>query len=126
MINPYDEFLYHHSATCSHGLQRFLDRNPHYWCFVPQRIADAEREDKEYVAPPTSVPPTETTTGKPMLFASVLVDQYRKEEDAKRLMRQIPPPPTGYRFSHRQYDEQRQFFIERKERRDAPVDHVDL
>ena len=50
MANKYDRLLYHHSARCRYGLQRFLDKNPSYWCFIPQLSSDVKVNNDAYFA----------------------------------------------------------------------------
>lgn len=135
MIDSHDQLLYHHSAVCRHGLQRFLNQNSKYWCFVPQTTADAQADNQRYQQ--TKKKPkanddhddeqaTSTTSKQPMLFASILADRHRTKEESSRFVRDIPQPPSGYEFSERQCDEQFQFFFERKETQVAPADYIDL
>ena len=141
--NPYDQLLYYHSAVCHHGLQRFLNRNPIYWCFVPQSSAEVKLDDEYYYSnmkqnkdnQSTTVntfnivkdsPKATTTSKKPFLFAPLLVDINRTTEETNRFIHNIPKPPNGYEFSQRQFDEQFQLFFDRKENQVAPSDYVDL
>ncbi|CAF3939104.1 unnamed protein product, partial [Rotaria sp. Silwood1] len=43
--------LYQHSAHCPSAIQWFLDENPDYWCFITQRMTEAEeqKEEKELI-----------------------------------------------------------------------------
>ena len=50
MANKYDRLLYQHSARCRYGLQRFLDKNPSYWCFIPQLSSDVMVNNDAYFA----------------------------------------------------------------------------
>ena len=47
-----DMKLYRHSAHCPSAIQWFLDENPDYWPFVPQKMTEAEEqeEDKDLVS----------------------------------------------------------------------------
>ena len=141
--NPYDQLLYYHSAVCHHGLQRFLNRNPIYWCFVPQSSAEVKLDNDEYYLnmkknkdnQSTTVntfnvvkdsPKATTTSKSPFLFAPLLVDINRTTEETNRFVHNIPKPPNGYQFSQRQFDEQFLFFFDRKENQVGPSDYVDL
>ena len=145
--NQYDLLLYQHSARCSSGLQRFLGKNPIYWCFIPQLSQDvkvdndiyfAAKKNKStttYVYPTTVNPfgdmtiPTEqssASSGKPMFFAAVVADLTRSKEETQELVRHLPDPPRGYEFSHRQREEQTQFFQMKKDNCVFRSDFVDL
>ena len=52
---------------------------------------------------------------RPMLFEAVMKNTSRSEEECIWLVKGVPPPPTGFRFSRRQIDEQMNFFEYRKE-----------
>ncbi|CAF4680941.1 unnamed protein product, partial [Rotaria sp. Silwood2] len=39
--------LYQHSCRCSVAMQCFLDENPDYWPFIPQRISEYEEQQQE-------------------------------------------------------------------------------
>ncbi|CAF2889417.1 unnamed protein product [Rotaria sp. Silwood2] len=39
--------LYQHSCRCSVAMQCFLDENPDYWSFIPQRISEYEEQQQE-------------------------------------------------------------------------------
>lgn len=147
--NQYDLLLYQHSARCSSGLQRFLGKNPSYWCFIPQLNQDVKvdndiyftakkNKSNTYVYPTTVNPfgdmpiPTEqssassSSSGKPMFFAAVVADLTRTKEETQELVRHLPDPPLGYDFSHRQREEQAQFFQMKKENCVFRSDFVDL
>lgn len=80
--------LYEHFAHCSNVLQLFLQHNPEYWCFIPQKIDDVKYED---------------------LYHSTSLK--KEDDDQKESSTTISqPPPPGFTFSKRQQDEQRQFF----------------
>ena len=40
--------LYEHSVRCPVALQRFLARNPNYWCFIPMLEDEARKEGDIY------------------------------------------------------------------------------
>ncbi|CAF2935916.1 unnamed protein product, partial [Rotaria sp. Silwood2] len=152
LANPYDQCLYHHSSRCQSGLQRFLDRNPVYWCFVPQtcgrvsldneqfwdakkKMKDQKNRTSAFTADLT-VPMEEhnrslsissaTGSSKSMFFEAIVVDMKRTQEDAQRLIRDLPGPPKGYDFSLQQRQEQFDFFREKREQRVVPSDYVHL
>ena len=39
--------LYQHLCRCSIAMQCFLNENPDYWIFIPQRISIQEEQDQE-------------------------------------------------------------------------------
>ncbi|CAF5003574.1 unnamed protein product [Rotaria socialis] len=39
--------LYQHLCYCSVAMQYFLDENPDYWLFIPQRLTDNEEQQQE-------------------------------------------------------------------------------
>lgn len=43
--------LYQHSTQCSSAIQWFLDENPEYWSFVPEKINEFDEfaEEKEII-----------------------------------------------------------------------------
>jgi hypothetical protein len=131
LANKYDLLLYQHSARCQYGLQRFLNKNPSYWCFIPQSVRQVKLANEAYVI--TSQPPPAegprsllTASGKPMLFAEIVADMIRTDEEAEQLARNVPEPPMGYAFSYRQKEEQKQFFQVKNENRVFPSDFVHL
>ena len=115
-------FLYQHSARCSTGLQLFLDSNPEYWCLVPMTWDEAREADTNdgrtsegsihrwpTVRPPQSSSPA-ASTKRPRLFENVLTNTTRSEDECSWLCKGVPKPPSGYRFSRRQVEEQMQLF----------------
>ena len=130
-------FLYQHSPRCSLVLQRFLDNNPDYWCFVPMCWQDAKAENEAYVASAskssstaanaalyTAVrqmhqqpPESPTLAKKPRFFEVVLAGEhnFRRREECEWLTKGIPKPPSGDLFCRRQIDEQMDFFKFKKE-----------
>lgn len=115
-------------------LQRFLDRNPLYWCLVPMSWKDAKADDDAHPFPKSSSSTVKhhayanavaaassyqsessTATRRPMLFEAVMKNTSRSEDECIWLVKGVPPPPTGFRFSRRQIDEQMNFFQYRKE-----------
>jgi hypothetical protein len=61
-----------------------------------------------------------------MFFASVVGDMMRNKEETQQLIRNLPDPPQSYEFSHRQREEQTQFFQTKKDETVYPSDFVDL
>ncbi|CAM2723375.1 unnamed protein product [Rotaria socialis] len=43
--------LYQHSCHCSVAMQYFLDENPEYWPFIPQRMTDSDEQQQERELP---------------------------------------------------------------------------
>lgn len=121
--------LYQHSPRCSIVMQHFLDNNPEYWCLVPMSSEQARQDDK--LNPTiTSSDVTHITTArlnrmplesptfavsKPQLFEEVLRNTTRSREECIWLAKGLPKPPTGFRFSRRQIDEQLDFFKFKKD-----------
>jgi hypothetical protein len=134
LSNKHDKRLYKHSTVCSAALQRFLDKSPHYWCFVPMTRRDAMIEDTtassitigaSTTAAPLP-PPSPTMPAKPMFFAAVMEGMTRTKAEAVALSNAVPKPPTGYRFSHRQYREQVEFFMSKKDFTVYPTHLADM
>jgi hypothetical protein len=132
-------FLYQHSPRCTLALQRFLDKNPEYWCLVPMKQSEAKEDDSNLAA---AVQKTMTiisfceigcslsSTSKeredavataigaqPMRFAAVIGDMERSDQDATWLSKNVPKPPLDYRFSQRQVEQQIDFFKKKKDSR---------
>lgn len=136
-ISNGDLLLYEHSPRCSSVLQRFLERNPLYWCLVPMLWEDARADDNAHPLPKSSTSSvkqhlyanaaagafsyqsesstTQQPARRPMLFEAVMKNMSRSEEECIWLVKGVPPPPSGFRFSRRQIDEQIDFFKHRKE-----------
>lgn len=38
--------LYQHSTQCSSAIQWFLDENPDYWVFVPEKVTETQDQEK--------------------------------------------------------------------------------
>ena len=87
-------WLYQHSPRCSAALQIFLDYNPQYWCFVPMKQIDANADNAR--------------PGDALTTASTLY--VRTDEQANALVKNVPPPSTGFDFSADQRQTQRHFF----------------
>jgi hypothetical protein len=139
-------FLYQHSPRCSLVLQRFLDNNPEYWCLVPMELDKANADDAALAAASSSSstriaittsafrqieqqpesPTLAAAAQKPMLFAAVMASDTRSDQEALWLARSVPKPPSGYRFSRRQFEDQVDFFTYKKESRVQTSNLVDL
>ncbi|CAF3589104.1 unnamed protein product [Rotaria socialis] len=78
--------LYKHTIQCSAAVQMFLNSNPLYWCFVPMTITDADQYDMYACS----------------IKREIVDDQYQIND--------IPKPPSGYKFSKRQIEQQMEFF----------------
>ena len=80
--------LYRHSSLCSTAMQVFLDHNPHYWCLVPMKSNEADREDQ----------------------AMMSDNHVRNRDEVQPFIDHLPTPVAGYRFSRRQKNDQLLFF----------------
>ena len=105
--------LYQHSIQCSTAIQRFLDANPSYWCFVPMLLNHADQDDTNYWMTTT----TTTTNALPY--------HHHQNNIIKTYLNNITKPPPSYRFSRRQIDKQIEFFT-RKLIHEPINDRVDL
>lgn len=131
---PYDEYLYYHSARCRPVLQRFLEKHPIYKCFVPKPKAQVKLDNDQYLLnqrrqqteTKTTDEPTTTKPVRPCLFAAVVGDLQRTDNETKELFRQIPVPPDDYDFTHEQRQQQWTFFQDRQEKLFYPKDFIDL
>ena len=71
--------------------------------------------------------PTKTHhASKPMLFAEIMADMTRNDDETDQLARHVPVPPAGYGFSFRQREEQTKFFQTKQDNCVYPSDFVDL
>jgi hypothetical protein len=77
------------------------------------------------VRPAVSAPESPTFAIKPTFFHEVLRNTTRSKEECVWLLKGIPKPPSGYRFSHRQSDDQMDFFKFKKETHILPSNLVD-
>ncbi|CAF3908737.1 unnamed protein product [Adineta steineri] len=101
-------WLYQHSPRCSIALQRFLDTNPDYWCFVPMKLDEINLIS-------TKVPyPSDSTTSCTRTIQAVSF-----------LVKNVPKPPLGYGFSINQRRQQAYFFASATDCI-VPLDKVDL
>ena len=62
---------------------------------------------------------------KPTFFHEVLRNTTRSKEECVWLLKGIPKPPSGYRFSHQQIEDQMDFFKFKKESHVLPSNLVD-
>ncbi|CAF1520413.1 unnamed protein product [Rotaria magnacalcarata] len=97
-----DMKLYQHSVHCPSALQWFLDENPEYWSFVPQKLTESQEQDEE----------------KDILTPMMDTNQFTYAND-------VPLPPNNYRFSFEQKLEIDRFFHEKKYL-NSPNLHLDL
>ena len=76
---------------------------------------------------PPPLPPSESSTvaKKPEFFEAVLRNRTRGEEECICLANGIPKPPSGYKFSRRQIEEQINFFKYKKEAHVLPSNLID-
>ncbi|CAF2085893.1 unnamed protein product [Rotaria magnacalcarata] len=84
--------LYKHTIQCSAAVQMFLNNNPLYWCFVPMTILDADQYD---------------------MYACIkreTIDDSIEDNDIGKCLADIPKSPSGYKFSKRQIEQQKEFF----------------
>lgn len=107
--------LYRHSTLCSTAVQMFLQWNPQYWSCIPMKEIDANEDDHLYTAMCTNI--VHLSMDETLLT--------RTDEQIQLCIDRLPVPPSGYRFSQRQRDEQQLFF---KYKRDLipPLSHHDL
>ena len=127
-------FLYQHSPRCTMVLQLFLDNNPEYWCLVPMLCQDAKVDDNasisitriEYSTIVHQMPPESPNfTVKPQFFEEIFRNSTRSREECVWLAKSVPKPPSNYRFSRRQIEEQIDFFKFKKERHILPSNLID-
>lgn len=76
--------LYQHFTQCSSVIQWFLDENPHYWVFVPEKITDTQDQE---------------------IHANEMIFMYAND---------VPTPPEGFRYSQKQKQAIDRFFHEQK------------
>ena len=74
MANKYDLLLYQHSARCRYGLQRFLDKNPAYWCFIPQLSKHVKLDNEAYFASKRKNQHNYATTMNPFADVTVIAE----------------------------------------------------
>jgi hypothetical protein len=123
-------FVYQHSARCPLAMQRFLEKNPEYWCLVPQSWHEARMEDasaSSILATRQLQEQQSPTLGRQrMFFGPLLEGTTRSQDEAEWLKNGVPKPPAGYRFSRRQMEQQIQFFKSKKDRCDLSSNIADL
>lgn len=142
MLMNNNMLLYQHLPRCHLVLQHFLERNPNYWCLVPMSFVEAKDDDivrvstsacsppsvaanSIYNAPRPFFPESPTFVVKPQFFEEVLRNNTRNENECIWLAKNLPKPPSGYRFSLRQIQEQLDFFKFKKETHILPEHLVD-
>lgn len=84
-------WLYQHLTECPFALQMFLNYHPEYWCLIPMKSIDADIDNQLHVL--------RTTVQLPM-------NRTIRNLDIYTLIQNIPKPPIGYNFSHRQMKQQ--------------------
>ena len=82
--------LAQHVARCPVAIQKFLDRNPHYWPFVPMLINEARQQNDLYVK-------------------SVSISN-NDDDKLRQWLNHVPIAPPGYQFSEDQRHQQLHFF----------------
>ncbi|CAF1336786.1 unnamed protein product [Adineta steineri] len=99
--------LYQHSARCSIALRSFLDCNPVYWCFIPQRLGYALAENAIHLRHTST---TTTTTTDPEHDNIIAMGTIDNNPRVVNYLEHVPTPPDSYAFSYRQRQDQRLFF----------------
>jgi hypothetical protein len=95
--------LYRHSARCPKVMHMFMQRNPHFWPFVPMRHDDAMQDNSSFVLPASI--PNDPTSPIPSQC------HRRSDHDVGTCMIELPPlPNSNYTFSLRQCAQQFQLF----------------
>ena len=93
--------LYQHSAHCPVALQRFLDRNLQYWCFIPMSEGEARKEDGLYTR-------TILATGSESIMT--LPRNTEQQQKVADLLYRVPLSAAQTEFSRVQLHEQQLFF----------------
>ncbi|CAF2260387.1 unnamed protein product [Rotaria magnacalcarata] len=83
-------WLYKHSTQCLPAIQLFLDCHPEFWCLIPMKSNEAQKENSTYTSTTILLPLKRTINN----------------HDIKTIIDAIPKPPFGYNFSRRQIAEQ--------------------
>ncbi|CAF1317099.1 unnamed protein product [Adineta steineri] len=96
--------LYQHSARCPVALRSFLDCNPNYWCFIPQRLEYALAENA------IDLRHTSTTTTDPEYDNIIAMGTIDNNPRVVNYLEHVPIPLDSYAFSYRQRQNQRLFF----------------
>jgi hypothetical protein len=111
--------LYQHTSRCPVALQSFLDCNPAYWCFVPQRWNASMTAHFNFLGEPTQ----HTDEVTRLVRLGVIEDQRVAD-----CLDRVPLPPAAYVFSFQQRQQQRFFFKEWLSRTDPqrPYTSLDL
>ncbi|CAF1471338.1 unnamed protein product [Adineta steineri] len=97
--------LYQHSARCPVALRSFLDCNPIYWCFIPQRLGYALAENAIHLQHTST-----TTTTDPEHDNIIAMGTTDNNQRVVNYLEHVPTPPDSYAFSYRQRQNQRLFF----------------
>lgn len=96
--------LYQHPKQCSAVIQSFLNQNPDYWIFIPMLNADANQEN-------LSSPSTTT------------MSHHEHRVDIQKCLHALPRPPTGYKFSTIQIQQQHEFFVQQSYKKSINVNY---
>ncbi|CAF1481360.1 unnamed protein product [Adineta steineri] len=102
--------LYHHSARCPVALRSFLDCNPIYWCFIPQRLGYALAENALHLRHTSTITTTTTTTIDPEHDNIIAMGTTDNNLRVVNYLEHVPTPPDSYAFSRLQRQNQRLFF----------------
>ena len=81
--------LYQHTIRCSVAIQLFLNRNPHYWPFIPIHERQVSRQNSQ----------SSRTTS--------LID---RDQSIEQRMKLVPDPPKEYQFTYQQLAKQYDYF----------------
>lgn len=104
-----DSRLFQHLTQCPVAIQLFLNCMTAYGCLVPMALAEAAVDELEW------------SSTDPPRARDVASNKTRSDDETRSILKQLKAPPTGYRFSLRQQQEQRTFFKHYGEH--LPVDH---
>ena len=120
--------LYKHAARCPWAIQRFLDSNPIYWCFVPMTINETTQSGNVMLPPSLvlldSINPTSIASRDRQAIPET--QDRRSDEATRSCMRAIPPAPFGYTYSIRQRCEQFQYFKHKADIKTKPIESSNL
>lgn len=88
-------------AGCSVAIEKFLQANPIFWCFIPLHTDEALSDNAIYM-------PSSTMTGPTVDY--VLATTTINNPAVNYYMNRVPSPMAPYAFSYRQIRQQRSFF----------------
>jgi hypothetical protein len=92
--------LFQHLTQCSTAIQMFLNCMNNYQCLLPLTSTDANIDDIQW------------TKTERLLARDVTSMNTRSDDQTYSILKNLPIPPGGYRFSLRQQQEQWLFFKE--------------